>query len=172
MHEDSNSSGVVTELARRTEAVAAAARDAVADLDLSAIDSEVEAELVESIRDRLDGVNDECQRIHGILDRVATMIGVDLSAAEGGESDDGGAVTAAGDTADESGPPMPVAYPGTGQTELAEPPSEGIRLLATQMALSGESVADIERRLRSDFGVENAHLVVGELFGTHRPERE
>ena len=60
--------------------------------------------------------------------------------------------------------PAPVAYEGTGGDPDA-PPSEGIRLLATQMAVAGETVGDIERRLRTDFGVTNAAQVVRELFG-------
>ena len=62
-----------------------------------------------------------------------------------------------------TGTPEPVAYEGTGIQE--GPPSEGIRLLATQMAVAGETVGDIERRLRTDFGVTNASQVVRELFG-------
>ena len=58
--------------------------------------------------------------------------------------------------------PEPVAYEGAGAPAA---PSEGIRLLATQMAVAGESVADIEQRLRTDFGVTNADQVVRELFG-------
>lgn len=58
--------------------------------------------------------------------------------------------------------PDAVAYEGTGESAG---PSEGIRLLATQMAVAGESIPDIENRLRTDFGVANADQVVRELFG-------
>lgn len=57
--------------------------------------------------------------------------------------------------------------------EPPEPPkvSEGVRLLATQMSVAGSSVAEIARRLRDEFGVENSDLLVRELFGEPEPVR-
>lgn len=43
--------------------------------------------------------------------------------------------------------------------------SEGIRLLATQMAVAGSSHAEIEQRLRSEFGVEDADAILAEVLG-------
>jgi hypothetical protein len=43
--------------------------------------------------------------------------------------------------------------------------SEGVRLIATQMAIAGSSRAEIERRLRIQFGVRDADLALEEIFG-------
>lgn len=43
--------------------------------------------------------------------------------------------------------------------------SEGVRLLATQMSVAGASGADIARRLRDDFGLEDADRLIAHLFG-------
>jgi hypothetical protein len=44
--------------------------------------------------------------------------------------------------------------------------SEGIRLLATQMSVAGATNEEIVKRLRDDFGVEDADRVVAHLFGS------
>lgn len=234
---------LIADLVRRTELVAAAATEAVSGLDdpaAAGAQGGTEGELTGAIVERLRDVHAECERIHGILDRVSGMIGeatpqglaaaptkaVDpaADAAEsvatepeaiaamapptsapvhvpgpadeepqtGSEPDIGFESAADGELdadmepntesptavpADQFTPPTPdqrpttVSYPGTAAPEQSEesalgrPPSEGIRLLATQMAVAGESREDIEHRLRSDFGVADADLVVRELFG-------
>lgn len=60
----------------------------------------------------------------------------------------------------------------TGAGSGGAPVSEGVRLLATQMSVAGSSVEQIEARLREDFGVEDAHAVVAELFGYPGDEQE
>jgi small-conductance mechanosensitive channel len=41
----------------------------------------------------------------------------------------------------------------------------GARLLATQMAVSGSSREEIERRLRNEFGIEDAHAILDAIMG-------
>jgi len=51
---------------------------------------------------------------------------------------------------------------------LAGGTSEGVRLIATQMAIAGSSRSEIERRLRIQFGVHDADQALDEIFGTRR----
>jgi hypothetical protein len=44
-------------------------------------------------------------------------------------------------------------------------PTAGARLLATQMAVAGSSRAEIERRLRNDFGIEDAEEMLNGILG-------
>jgi vacuolar-type H+-ATPase subunit H len=44
-------------------------------------------------------------------------------------------------------------------------PTAGARLLATQMAVAGSSRGEIERRLRSDFGIEDAEGMLDGILG-------
>jgi hypothetical protein len=213
---------LIDELTARTAAVAEAASRAVEGLPAT------QDELVSAVIAQLRSVNDECQRINGVLERVAAMIVAPAPpppppapayespapaapvyepppaqpvyepppppaaepppppppvaeppppppppAAAPPPPDPYGPPPGAAPPEEEApiavpssqytGTPEPVAYEGTGADE--GPPSEGIRLLATQMAVAGETVADIERRLRNDFGVANASQVVRELFG-------
>ena len=46
--------------------------------------------------------------------------------------------------------------------------SEGVRLIATQMAIAGSSRSEIERRLRTEFGINDAARALDEIFGTQR----
>ncbi len=52
-------------------------------------------------------------------------------------------------------------------SELArqEPVPEGVRLVATQMAIAGSSRLEIERRLQRQFGIEDAEPALDEIFG-------
>lgn len=146
---------MVVELAQRANLAADAAADSVAELEI--------------LLARMRAVRDECDRVRDILDRVTGGLDPQASAPPTllEDSDEAPLDLDAGTVLDGDGEAPPaVAYPGTGKAEPADSPSDGIRLLATQMAMAGESIADIERRLRSDFGVRDAHLVVRELFGT------
>jgi hypothetical protein len=46
--------------------------------------------------------------------------------------------------------------------------SEGVRLIATQMAIAGSSRAEIEHRLRIQFGVDDAEQALDDIFGNRR----
>jgi hypothetical protein len=77
--------------------------------------------------------------------------------------------------ADELDPPAPsgshlkpVASPPEtepGPVFAARASSAGARLLATQMAVSGSSRAEIEQRLRSGFDVEDANEILDAILG-------
>lgn len=58
--------------------------------------------------------------------------------------------------------PEPVAYPGTAAQTGGVP--EQATLRATQLAVAGTARADIERMLRSDFGVEDPTSVVDRVL--------
>jgi hypothetical protein len=59
-------------------------------------------------------------------------------------------------------PDTPVPVSASGGT------SEGVRLIATQMAIAGSSRAEIEHRLRIQFGVVDASQALDDIFGNRR----
>lgn len=59
-----------------------------------------------------------------------------------------------------------VAAPRAEPERLAEPPSEGIRLLVSQMTREGASRDQIAARLRGRFGVAAAEAVVDHVLGS------
>ena len=58
-----------------------------------------------------------------------------------------------------------VATPEDAQNPTKGPSSEGIRLLANQMAVAGSSRPEIERRLKEDFGVTDPDRILFDIFG-------
>jgi hypothetical protein len=58
-----------------------------------------------------------------------------------------------------TGPPAP------GARLAGTPPSDGARLLATQMAVAGSSRAEIEGRLRNEFGIHDAGPMLDAILG-------
>jgi hypothetical protein len=72
-------------------------------------------------------------------------------------------------SAEETQPPVdrPVEYAARREPAAV---SEGVRLIATQMAIAGSSRAEIERRLRSQFGVRDADLALDDIFGSRGSE--
>ena len=67
-------------------------------------------------------------------------------------------------------PPPESRPPSLGGREdgLAGTTSEGVRLIATQMAIAGSSRSEIERRMRTEFGINDAAGALDEIFGTRR----
>ncbi len=61
-------------------------------------------------------------------------------------------------------PPKPPPEPAK-RPKPARPPSEGARLLATQMAVAGSSREEINKRLRDDFGIEDADPMIDMILG-------
>ena len=49
------------------------------------------------------------------------------------------------------------------------PVPEGVRLIATQMAIAGASRIEIERRLQRQFGITDSASVLDEIFGAEAP---
>ena len=65
-------------------------------------------------------------------------------------------------------PPSPSRFaeprPAASNSSLGT--SEGARLLATQMAVAGSSRVEITKRLRDDFGVDDAEAMLDTILGT------
>jgi len=59
----------------------------------------------------------------------------------------------------------PLAARPDGGAPNRVPVPEGVRLIATQMAVAGSSRAEIERRLQRQFGIVDAASVLDEVFG-------
>src|SRR4051794_21506120 len=55
--------------------------------------------------------------------------------------------------------------PGENGSESGHPASDGVRLIATQMAIAGSTRDEIQSRLIDQFGIEDARPVLGEIFG-------
>jgi hypothetical protein len=66
--------------------------------------------------------------------------------------------------AEDEQPPTPRWRP-KGARKEQQGASEGVRLLVAQMAVAGNSPAEIAERLRRDYGVSNARSLVAEVFG-------
>lgn len=66
-----------------------------------------------------------------------------------------------GPPAHESAPPPPPAA----SRPAGAPPSDGARLLATQMAVAGSSRAEIESRLQNEFGIWDAGPMLDAILG-------
>ncbi len=59
----------------------------------------------------------------------------------------------------------PVIRPDAPSRAPARPVPEGVRLIATQMAIAGSSRVEIERRLQRQFGIGDASVALDEIFG-------
>jgi hypothetical protein len=59
-----------------------------------------------------------------------------------------------------------VVGPSDADASTSVPVPEGVRLIATQMAVAGSSRSEIERRLQRQFGIVDAAAVLDEIFGS------
>lgn len=115
-------------------------------------------ELISVVVERVEAIAADCSRLSGILHGFESLAG-EAPAPE----------TNAPPAHPQSRSPAPP--PGYSPTPIEAVPSggirvsEGIRLLATQMSIAGASNGEIARRLHDAFGVENADVLVVELFG-------
>lgn len=117
----------------------------------SAIRADLLAGLASALVDRTEGIRTDCARLSALIDRTARLIA---------ERDS----TAAQVPPPESRPPSL----GGREDGFAGTTSEGVRLIATQMAIAGSSRSEIERRLRTEFGINDAARALDEIFGTQR----
>ena len=146
-------------LSNRIEVLATAARDTLSAIeqDRSVLgdrygSSAMADELVDAVRGRIDGVAGDCRDLSAILDRFKSLAGPP----QGVEPD-----FALPD-------PLPISPVGRGiSVDPADGAylSDGVRLLATQMSVSGARPEEIATRLREDFGVTESDRLVRELFG-------
>jgi hypothetical protein len=135
--------------------------------------------------ERTDQIRADCERLSSLMARTAKLVA---------ERDGGAAPSApAPKPAVSEAPPAPVTrdLPRPEPVE-PEPPaskprwlerdepsseeadvdeggtSEGVRLIATQMAIAGSSRSEIENRLRIQFGVVDAEQALDDIFGNRR----
>lgn len=182
-------------LSARTSALAEAAEQAVSDIERDRVELGPDrvnagstAELIAILESRVNEIATDCRQLASILGGFATLaasaraegardigetLGLDRTSGEG--SDDAETAALVWDT--------PVVLPGHAQPRGDEetvmvdgeidreldPVSDGVRLLATQMSVAGAETREIARRLEDDFGVENADVVIGRVFGLGKP---
>lgn len=94
--------------------------------------------LGEHLEGVLASLGQDCEQLEISCERAAKIAGVDLGNTAAFVEDHGSKV---------------------------EGPSEGVRLLVTQMAAAGSSIEDIERSLEVTFGVRDAGAAVEAIFG-------
>jgi hypothetical protein len=95
-------------------------------------------EFAETLTEYAVGLRQQCEELYEILERASVKLDVDDSGSESGDE--------------------------RGNDEVQAEASEGLRLLATQMAAAGSDRAEIEQQLRVDFGVVNARELLDEIF--------
>jgi hypothetical protein len=114
------------------------------------------AELADLLEGRADAIRADCERLAGLLDRARAVIGAE----DGDEPAEAGVDE---DVDDDGGEPVwepPAVVPGEDAAI-----GEGVRLIATQMAIAGATRGEIGARLREQFGIEEAQPVLDEIFG-------
>lgn len=118
------------------------------------------AELADTLVARADAIRAECDQLAALLERARTAI-APVAAEASSES--------AAMTEPEA---VPRRLEGTAwegpvaNGSMDSPPaSEGVRLIATQMAIAGSTKAEIKARLRDQFGLEDVQPVLDEIFG-------
>ena len=132
---------LLDEAARAASGHIAGSAGRLRDREGSEGDGELLAELAASVASRIEGVRADCAELAGLLQRAQRLAtpAPSLRPAEPVPEPPSPSATAAG-----SGDP---------------------RELATAMAIAGATPAEIEARLRSDFGVADARTLLGEIFG-------
>lgn len=114
------------------------------------------ADLTGGLKSRLASVQQEALALLAELEAITTRI---VRVPSTGQGADPGGLRPVPDV---EPAPQPVAYPGTGRPDRAR--QQGI-LRATQMAVAGTDRAEIERMLRTEFGIEDAAAVLDQLYG-------
>ena len=136
--------------------------------------------------DRTDQIRADCERLSSLMDRTAKLVAA-ADARAGGSASAPAAETS-------QPPPTAVSHldlprPEPVEETTVETPrprwlerddspetsesddggtSEGVRLIATQMAIAGSSRSEIEHRLRIQFGVVDAEQALNDIFGNRR----
>jgi hypothetical protein len=181
---------------RDLDAAAQRAADnvAAAASKLRAEDSSSRAELTASVADalveRTGQIRGDCERLAALVSRSAKLV----AEREGRESTVTDAppsipppkrsIAPAPVPVEPEAPmplaPLPESPAGEGSPDESLPPdtpvpnsasggtSEGVRLIATQMAIAGSSRSEIEHRLRIQFGVVDAGQALDDIFGNRR----
>jgi hypothetical protein len=159
------------------------------------------AGLSSAVIERIEAIRGDCEQLAGLIDRATSLGGerqkpepvpeqpapeqaaaVPASAARVIRSAGGAQVVAIGGAPLVApAEPQPRArrlwrrdaqHDGAGE-ERRQVNSEGVRLVVKQMAIAGASRGEIERRLRIQFGVNDADGALDEIFGQRgRPVEE
>lgn len=127
------------------------------------------SDLGASLVERVNEIRTECDRLSTMLARATTL------------SARSGVPTAAPTPVAKRGAPAifkPARPNGSPESRRrldrrrgpGQSTPEGVRLAATQMAVSGSSRSEIERCLRIQFGVRDADAALDEIFGTRPSE--
>jgi hypothetical protein len=139
---------------------------------------ELTASVADALVDRTAEIRNDCERLASLVSRSAKLIaereGRESSAAlpsvppprpqiaPAPEPEEFEAAEDAPEQLAEDLSDTPVPVSASGGT------SEGVRLIATQMAIAGSSRAEIEHRLRIQFGVVDAGQALDDIFGNRR----
>lgn len=165
---------------------------------LSKLRVELMGGVATALVERTEEIRTDCERLSSLMDRTAKLVAARDAEAGGTPAPESAPETPAAPApaapaATESQPPPvshldlprpePVAEPEppapkprwlerddspeTSQTDEGGT-SEGVRLIATQMAIAGSSRSEIEHRLRIQFGVVDAEQALDDIFGNRR----
>ena len=151
----------------------------------SAIRADLLAGLGAALVDRTGEIRADCRKLSALMDRTAKLV----AERDAGERTEARTPPPASRTAPQIAD-LPATPPSDDLFEPAEATpvlidrrsgepdrrqgaatvSEGVRLIATQMAIAGSSRTEIERRLRSQFGVRDADVALDDIFGARQSE--
>jgi hypothetical protein len=119
-------------------------------------------ELSLGLVERVDALAEDASDLKRVLERAARVFGQsEVDGPVAGPPPQVPLVSAPEEPpaqAEFAAPPRIARYPG-------EPPSQGVVLLATQMAVAGSERDEIATRLRDDFGVTDTEAVLAKALG-------
>lgn len=119
--------------------------------------AELLAGLGGALADRTEEIRQDFARLSALIDRAAKLV-AESDAGDGSVArEPRSGASAAGRRSDDDRRSTP-----------SHGVSEGLRLIATQMANAGAPRAEIERRLRTQFGVRDAEQALDDIFGDRR----
>lgn len=142
---------------------------------------ELTASVADALVDRTAEIRNDCERLASLVNRSAKLIaereGRESTAAAPSEPPPRPKIAPAPEPREPEAEVYESAQPEPISEDLSDTPvpvsasggtSEGVRLIATQMAIAGSSRAEIEHRLRIQFGVVDASQALDDIFGNRR----
>ncbi len=111
--------------------------------------------LLESLRERAQRLDDQARGLADALERAVGKLEVRASPP----------AKPSRRRASSKPPATPVTRASEAES-FSEPASEGVRLLALQMAVAGSDRGEVEARLRTEFEVDDTAAVLDEIFGS------
>ena len=142
------------------------------------------ADLADTLVARADAIRAECDQLAALLERARTAI-----EPAAGETSAGPSALDEPETVEHEPEAVPAGLaadmldgeiaaqlegsawdgPVANGRDGSPPASEGVRLIATQMAIAGSTRAEIKARLRDQFGIADVQPVLEEIFGQPSP---